>query len=141
LTRPARESGASAGPGAFAESRLHSSIVKERAARRTGWRGQRNGPTGHPPDRATYGLYRCRAAPSIRRPAPGTRRPLATAPADDTRSSLRRVQLAGPASRPRRPARARAMVSSSAYCRSAPAGRPWARRVTRTPKASRRSAR
>jgi hypothetical protein len=35
--------------------------------------------------------------------------------------------------RERRPAKARARVSSSAYCRSAPAGSPWANRLTRTP--------
>ena len=139
-------------PEAFAESRLHSSIVKE-------LRVGPAGSTAHARRAIPPGNLRIvpRGTPARQRgcPALGARRVARTAalgehssprPAADSASlpaaaprpglpavPRSRGPLAAQPSRLRRPTRARATVSSSAYWRSAPAGRPWARRVRRTP--------
>jgi len=59
--------------------------------------------------------------------------PLASAPPPFVSQDRRAAAQGRSLSRARRPARARATVSSSAYCRSAPAGSPWASRVILTP--------
>jgi len=101
-------------------------------------RTRRSRPDTHPSGQLTDCTARRphRQCESRRQPADPS-----AAPADDTRSERSQAQETQPESRLRRPASARAIVSSSAYWRSAPAGRPWASRVSRTPEPSRRSAR
>jgi hypothetical protein len=139
-------------PEAFAESRLHSSIVKELRVRPAGSAAHarqavppgnlRIVPRGAParqrdgPARGARRVARTAALGEHSSPRPAraltSRPPAAPRPGLPAMPRSRRRRVAH-ASRLRRPARARATVSSSAYWRSAPAGRPWARRVRRTP--------
>lgn len=121
---------------AFAESRLHSSNVKVPSTRRHPEVLQR------PPPGVPAGKWRSLGAAEPRRQVavcrwtiPSSRGVTAHIPSLASGVHPPRIVLdAAKTHSERRPAKARATVSSSAYWRSAPAGSPWANRVTRTPR-------